>query len=370
MPPKNKGTPGSQEATPLVSAATQDPRFMCSVCGATHGRQVLLCDASNCSGRACLTCTGLSSPPAGDWFCKQVNCSGKRPAEFLLSTPPPSTKQKTLSPQLQEKVLALARSANADLPAFPGAGSSSSSGQGTGVEAALVTLGGKIDAMHRDMVTLEALQSVKHELLRQFEEQIGKLEAKFLELETANVELRSRVDALETKLSNLTSGPDPAFKRLSFLGFESGSDLDRIAHVSSFMSTHFSGISVSVGNIMRGPRSARVLTKIVYAEFCDSDVRNAVLSQIRSRSLTCQFGGKSIAVKPALSQIVRQRIWALNKAHELVKAHPAAVGKEVLKVNGKDGGITVDGVSAFTQSGVSGFGVFAGVFSTLVLPCR
>ena len=53
-----------------------------------------------------------------------------------------------------------------------------------------------------------------------------------------------------------------------------------------------------------------------------------------------------------------------------MKAHPAGVGKEVLKVNGKDDGITVDGVSAFTQSGVSGFGVFAGVFSALVLPCR
>ena len=87
-------------------------------------------------------------------------------------------------------------------------------------------------------------------------------------------------------IASLTSGPDPAFKRLSFLGFESGIDSDRIAHVNTFFSSHFLGISVCVGNSMRGPRSARVMTKIVYAEFCDSDVRNAILHQIRSRDLS------------------------------------------------------------------------------------
>ena len=48
----------------------------------------------------------------------------------------------------------------------------------------------------------------------------------------------------------------------------------------------------------------------------------------------------------------------------------AASGKDVVKVHGKDGGITVDGVRAFTQSGVGGVGTFCGVFLALTLPSK
>ena len=69
---------------------------------------------------------------------------------------------------------------------------------------------------------------------------------------------------------------------------------------------------------MKGPRSSRVLTSVVYFEFSDSDVRNAVLAQLRSRSL--KFPLQHVAIKPASSAIIRDRIWALNKAFELVSA--------------------------------------------------
>lgn len=70
------------------------------------------------------------------------------------------------------------------------------------------------------MVTRESVHNLKVELLKQFEVQIGLLHAKFVKLESANAELRARVDALEAKLQTSTAGPDPAFQCLSFLGFE------------------------------------------------------------------------------------------------------------------------------------------------------
>ena len=122
---------------------------------------------------------------------------------------------------------------------------------------------------------------------------------------------------------------------------------------------------------MRGPRSARVLTKIVYAEFCDSDVRNVVLSQIRSRNLSCpQFGGKSIKVKPALSAVIRGRMWALDRAEEIVSGSSLAAGKTVVKVNtAQSHCITVDGEIVFEQKpGTADLGTFVGTCATLQLP--
>ena len=224
--------------------------------------------------------------------------------------------------------------------------------------------------MRSEMVTRESVHNLKVELLKQFEVQIGLLHAKFVELESANSELRARVDALEAKLQTSTAGPDPAFQRLSFLGFESGTDLERIAHISSFMSTHFPGISVFVSNVMRGPRSARVLTKIVYAEFCDADVRNAVLSQVRSRNLSCTFGGKSIKVLPALSKVIRARMWALDRAQELVSRSSFSEGKTVVKVNTRQSHcITLNGEVVFEQKpGLTDLGSFLGSCATLELP--
>ena len=136
------------------------------------------------------------------------------------------------------------------------------------------------------------------------------------------------------------------------------------------MSMHFPGISVSVGNVMRGARSARVLTKIVYAEFCDSDVRNVVLGQIRSRNLSCQFRGQAIAIKPALSAVRRSRNWALSEAEKLVRAHGESQGKTVLKTSTATARtVTVDSVVVYEQTlGGSDLGSFSGVFSTLQLP--
>ena len=88
----------------------------------------------------------------------------------------------------------------------------------------------------------------------------------------------------------------------------------------------------------------------------------------RSEQPACNYSGSAVAVKPALSQFVRERIWALNTAYDLVKSHAAASGKDVTKTKGKEASVTVGGVLAFTQSGSSGLGSFSGAFTDLRLP--
>ena len=221
-------------------------------------------------------------------------------------------------------------------------------------------------------MTHDQLQEAKSDILCQFEKNVSELKAAFERLEKENVELRSRVDELERKLQALStgkvSGPDVAFRRLSFIGLPLNDPEARVKFVKEWMTSNFSSFTFSVGNVFRGPVSKRVLTAVAYVEFPDADTRNLVLSRLKTANLPCKFSGVDVAVKPALSQFVRERIWALNTAYDLIKAHPAASGQVVLKVKGKEGGVTVGGTSVFTQSGVSGLGSFSGSFSGLSLP--
>ena len=136
------------------------------------------------------------------------------------------------------------------------------------------------------------------------------------------------------------------------------------------MSTHVPGISVSVGNVMRGPWSARVLTKIVYAEFCNADVRNAVLSKVRSRNLSCHLAGKSIKVLPALSKVIHARMWALDRAEESVSKSNLSDRKTVVKVNTRHSHcITLNGEVVFEQEPeLTDLGSFLGTCAALELP--
>ena len=205
--------------------------------------------------------------------------------------------------------------------------------------------------------------------MKELETAVGKMESKYAELVQAQNVLRTQVDALELKFSNF-SVADTAHKRLSFLGFKSGSELDRIGCIRKFMSDHFADVSVQIGNIMKGPRNGRILTSVAYCEFSDSDVRNAVLSLIRSRNYKCVFQNQQIDIKPALSAVIRSRIWALNKAYELISASPLASKEVVSKVNEPSTRCIRVGVEvAFEQkSGSSDTGQFLGRFAQLTLP--
>ena len=135
------------------------------------------------------------------------------------------------------------------------------------------------------------------------------MEQNYSELEQANSDLRVRVENLESQLKSVSVGPDPAYKRISFIGFTSETTIERIRFISAWMNSSFSCVSCSVGNISRGPMRSRTLTKVSYAEFSDTDTRNIVLSQLRSNPISCESRCVSIQVKPTLSQVVRSRIW-------------------------------------------------------------
>ena len=95
-----------------------------------------------------------------------------------------------------------------------------------------------------------------------------------------------------------------------------------------------------------------------------------MLSEIQTKGHECKYSGHKIVIKPCLSQAVRERIWALNAAYELVQKHPAAENKTVERKKDSDRCVTVDGVVAFDQTGKSGTGFFTGPFANLVLPGR
>ena len=92
------------------------------------------------------------------------------------------------------------------------------------------------------------------------------------------------------------------------------------------------------------------------------------MKELKSDAPPCTYQGNSVSVKPALSQYVRERIWALNQAFDLIKKHSASSGKEVSKTKRKDATVSVGGAVAFSQSGSSGLGVFSGEFVGLRLP--
>ena len=115
---------------------------------------------------------------------------------------------------------------------------------------------------------------------------------------------------------------------------------------------------------------SRTLTKVSYAEFSDTDTRNLILSQLRSNQPSCESKSVKIQVKPALSQVVRSRIWALNQAHDMISKHDSANGKQVIKISTVDARcVKVDGQVVFEQRpGFNDLGEFSGAFVALGLP--
>ena len=93
-----------------------------------------------------------------------------------------------------------------------------------------------------------------------------------------------------------------------------------------------------------------------------------MLAQVRSRSL--KFPSDGVAIKPALNGVIRARIWALNKAHELMSASTLCGSASVTKVNTPElRCIRVGSEVAFEQkSGSSDLGAFLGVFAGIQLP--
>jgi len=84
--------------------------------------------------------------------------------------------------------------------------------------------------------------------------------------------------------------------------------------------------------------------------------------------LKCKFEGSFLAFKPALSQMVRDRICAFNTAFDLIRNSSLSEGKEVDRRKDKNRVITVGGVVAFDQTASGGLGSFVGAYTGLSLP--
>ena len=168
----------------------------------------------------------------------------------------------------------------------------------------------------------------------------------------------------------MSSVGDGSFRRISFIGMPLSNEEGRLKFVKEWMGSYFGGVTFSVGNVLKGPVKNRSLTSVTYVEFSDSDTRNFVLKKIKSQQPTCKYMDTNIVIKPALSQTVRERIWAFNTAYDLIKSNSLSSGKSVEKRNDKDRAVLVDGVIAFDQSSSSGLGIFVGSYVHLALPGR
>ena len=93
---------------------------------------------------------------------------------------------------------------------------------------------------------------------------------------------------------------------------------------------------------------------------------------VRSRKLVLD-GHAAVKIKPALTDIHKNRNWALSKAEELVKASPLSSEKSVTVQKGDRSGsvrgVYVNDIAAFTQADrFAKGGSFVGSFSHLKLP--
>ena len=103
-----------------------------------------------------------------------------------------------------------------------------------------------------------------------------------------------------------------------------------------------------IGNNYRGPRKNRVLKNTGYAQFVDTDARDAFLKAAEGRAFTLQ--DKAVALKPGLPHWFRHRNYILSEAKKQLMAHNGntATGLVYERVD-KVRTLKLHGVLAFQQ---------------------
>ena len=189
--------------------------------------------------------------------------------------------------------------------------------------------------LHQRMVTAEQGQ------IREFD-RVGRLESEVQELKKQ----------LASVSSSSASSSDPAFRRISFLGFPAGSSRDLIITEMEKFATQklplFKHLFAEI--FYKGPRSKREPTNNGFLEFSSSDVRDAVLKHL-GKDPTITVSGSKVDIRPSKTQADGHRDYVLREAASRVKAHAAAKGKSVeTKKAGNDRCVKVDGAVAFQQA--------------------
>ena len=93
-----------------------------------------------------------------------------------------------------------------------------------------------------------------------------------------------------------------------------------------------------------------------------------VMDKVKASKWTLH-GQPGVTIKPALTEIDKNRNWALNEAEKLIRGSPELGNSPVEMKRGQNRGVYVDGLPAFTQKErFAKNGVFHGVYSGLKLP--
>ena len=112
------------------------------------------------------------------------------------------------------------------------------------------------------------------------------------------------------------------------------------------------------------------MSKHGYVQFADSKYAKRVIDECKSAEHRV-VGFPEVKIKRANSAVDRNRDWALYHAEELIKKHPSAVGKAVVRERGsatRERGVYVDGINVFEQMGrYTRDGVFLHDFANLRL---
>ena len=94
--------------------------------------------------------------------------------------------------------------------------------------------------------------------------------------------------------------------------------------------SQFPSIDFTVGHFFKGPRNARVLSKVSYVEFISEDARSAFLHKVGGES--AHVGGTHVKIKNALTKVNAARNFALRQAEEKLKKDPRCLNSEVKAV--------------------------------------
>ena len=207
---------------------------------------------------------------------------------------------------------------------------------------------------------------------------VGQLHSNLNNVGRETYKLNARINAIESRVVQIgNSGnheptrdaSDPAYNQVAFLNFPEQSTVQqRIEAMGSFMKIHFPKITPVSTNLFSDKKGEPSVHG--YVQFADSKYVKRVIDECKSAEHRV-VGFPEVKIKRANSAVDRNRDWALYHAEELIKKHPSAVGKAVVRERGsatRERGVYVDGIRVFEQMGrYTRDGVFLHDFASLHL---
>ena len=222
-----------------------------------------------------------------------------------------------------------------------------------------------VNEMRANMVTTQTLAKF-HELqaremqtyvqaeLLPLHHGLGEVVRTVNEASAASSNQAARIAVLESQVGDARPEPhDPNRRRIAFIGFQTNTSADsRLAAMENFMKQHFPTVRPMCVNLFsdKGSYSPSIHG---FVELATPQQARAVADAIRTQNLQVA-DHPGVRVKIALTDIDKNRNWALKVAEEQIKASNLSIGKTVtVKKGGGKGierGVYVNDALAFTQA--------------------